>query len=228
MPSILKTKARRVLRYFNKYGFNNINLTILIMDVNSNLDEVVKLEQLLIDTLKPNLNVDLVAGGINGYHKPMSQEAKDKLRKIRGTCIYLYDMTSKSLIFISDSKQWLYSNIGIHHISLNNCIIDGKLYLNRFLFSMDIISELPYESILTSEDLVLLINTIISQYKPNQPKSKKVLSENVLNHNLNFTFSSIGELAKHLKGDKSTIRKYILGRSEGLYRKQWKFTLIDT
>ena len=50
----------------------------------------------------------------------------------------------------------------------------------------------------------------------------------MLNPNLNCTFSSIGELAKHLKGDKSTIRKYILGRSEGLYRKQWKFTLIDT
>ena len=111
---------------------------------------------------------------------------------------------------------------------------------------MDIISELPYESILTSEDLVLLINTVKSQYKPNQPKSKKVLAENLLNPNLNCTFSSIGELAKHLKGDRSTIRKYITpcspqslkefdskweegkGRFEGLYRKQWKFTLIDT
>jgi hypothetical protein len=30
-----------------------------------------------------------------------------------------------------------------------------------------------------------------------------------------------------LKGDRSTIRRYILGRSKGLYRKQWKFTLID-
>ena len=61
MPSILKTKARRVLRYFNKYGFNNANLTIYIMDENASLDEVVKLEQHFIDTLKPSLNVDLVA-----------------------------------------------------------------------------------------------------------------------------------------------------------------------
>jgi hypothetical protein len=63
MPSILKTKARRVLRYLNKYGFNNLKLTIYIMNINSSLEEVVALEQYFIDTLKPNLNVDLVANG---------------------------------------------------------------------------------------------------------------------------------------------------------------------
>ena len=31
MPSILKTKARRVLRYFNKYGFLGANLTLYIV-----------------------------------------------------------------------------------------------------------------------------------------------------------------------------------------------------
>jgi excinuclease UvrABC nuclease subunit len=61
MPSILKTKARRVLRYLNKHGFSNIKLTIYIMDENSSLEEVVELEQHFIDNLKPNLNVDLVA-----------------------------------------------------------------------------------------------------------------------------------------------------------------------
>ena len=44
MPSILNTKARRVLKYLNKYGFSNIRLTIYIMDVSSSLDEVVNLE----------------------------------------------------------------------------------------------------------------------------------------------------------------------------------------
>ena len=54
MPSILKTKARRVLRHFNKHGFNNTKLTIYIIDENSSLEQVVKLEQYFIDTLKPN------------------------------------------------------------------------------------------------------------------------------------------------------------------------------
>lgn len=45
MPSILKTKARRVLRHFNKHGFKYTNLTIYIMNENSSLNEVVRLEQ---------------------------------------------------------------------------------------------------------------------------------------------------------------------------------------
>jgi hypothetical protein len=228
MPSILARADRRVLRYFNKYGFDDVKLTLFILDYNSSWEQVLELEQYCIDNLSPNLNVDLVAGGYNGYHSPMSPAAREILRKIRGLPIYIYDSTTRSLIFISDSKQWLYSNIGIHHISLNNCLVDGSLYMDRFLFSLDIISEFPYESILTPEDLVSLIDTVRSQYKPNQPKSKTVLAENILKPELSCTFPSINELSKHLKGDKSTIRKYILGRSKGLYRKQWKFTLIES
>ena len=72
MPSILKTKARRVLRHFNKHGFNDVLLTIYIMDENSSLEQVVQLEQYFIDTLKPKLNVDLVAIS-SGYNTPMVQ-----------------------------------------------------------------------------------------------------------------------------------------------------------
>lgn len=228
MPSILSRADRRVLRYFNKYGFDNVKLILYILDANYSWEQVLELEQYFIDSLSPNLNVDLTAGGYNGYHTPMSQKAKEALRKIRGTPIYIYDNVTKSLIFISDSKQWLYDNINIHHITLDNCILNGKLYLNRFYFSLDIISEFSYEAILTSKKLVLLLETAKSQYKPNHPKSKIILAENMVKSNLNSTFSSISQLAKHLKGDRSTIRNYILGRSKGLYRKQWKFTLIDS
>ena len=51
MSSILKTKARRVLRYFNKYGFTKIKLTIYIMDDSVSLEQVVELEQHFIDSL---------------------------------------------------------------------------------------------------------------------------------------------------------------------------------
>lgn len=62
MPSILKTKERRVLRYLNKYGFTKIRLTARVAgSLASIAEEVVELEQHFIDSLNPNLNVDLVA-----------------------------------------------------------------------------------------------------------------------------------------------------------------------
>ena len=157
MPSILAKADRRVLRYFNKYGFNNVKLTLFVVEPTCSWEQVIELEQYLIDTLTPSLNVDLVAGGYCGYHTPMSEEAKDKLSKSRGQTVYLYDTFTKTLIFISDSKQWLYSNVQINHVSLDNCLDNAKLFLNRFLFSLDIISEFPYESLLNNQDLISLI-----------------------------------------------------------------------
>ena len=227
MPSILNKADRKVLRYFKANGFKNVKLTLLILNTDATWEQAIELEQYYIDLLSPKLNVDKLAGGYNGYHAPMSQEAIDRLRKLRGKTVYLYDTITKSLIFISDSrvaKQWLYNNINIHHVSLDNCLDNAKLFLDRFLFSNDIISEFPYESILTEQELISLIETVKTQYKPNQPKSKAILAENVVNPELTRTFTSLGELARHLKGDRGTIRDYILGRSTGLYRKQWKFT----
>lgn len=106
MPSILSRGDRRVLKYFNKYGFENVKLNLYILDSNYSWKQV--LEQYFIDSLSPNLNVDLMAGGYHGYHIPISQAAKEALRKRRGIPIYIFDNLTKSLIFISDSKQWLY------------------------------------------------------------------------------------------------------------------------
>ena len=33
------------------------------------------------------------------------------------------------LNIISESKEWLYPYIGIHHASLLNCLPDGNLYI---------------------------------------------------------------------------------------------------
>lgn len=227
MPSILTRSDRKVLRYFNKYGFTNVKLTLFIMEQTSSWEQIIELEQYFIDNLSPSLNVDLVAGGYKGYHTPMSPEARDILRKLRGIPIYIYDTITKSLIFVSDSKEWLYQNIGIHHTSLDNCIGGGSLYLNRFYLSLDFISEYPYEAILTSDSLVELVDSVRAQYTPKQPASKGVYAENIIHPELNTCFSSIGEASKHLKGDRGTIRKYLEGKSKGLYRNQWKFTPKD-
>jgi GIY-YIG catalytic domain/NUMOD1 domain len=223
MPSILNTKARRVLRYLNKYGFSNIKLHIYIMDEKSTLEEVVELEQHFIDSLKPNLNVDLIASS-SGYHEPMSQEMRDKLRKQIGIPVYVYRAEDLTLLYIFDSKQQTYNSINIHHKTLNDCLNLGTLYLDVFFLSLDLIEESPKTDILNLEDLKILVNNNKEIYKVKHPAAKTILAEFKHDATKNLTFNSLNSLANHLKGDRQVIREYLKGNKSGYYRGKWKFT----
>jgi len=176
MPSILETKARRVLRYFNKYGFNNVNLTIYIVDEKCTLDELVKLEQHFIDTLKPSLNVDLLTSS-SGYHEPMNQEARDKLRKQRGTSVYIYNSEDFTLLYIFESKQYMYDTIKIHHKTLSNCLDTGALFLDSFFFSVDAIEESNKTDLLSLEEIKELISNKRDFYNVKHSASKGILAK---------------------------------------------------
>jgi hypothetical protein len=217
MPSILKTKARRVLRYFNKHGFQDTNLTIYIMDENSSLNEVVKLEQYLIDTFKPSLNVDLIASS-SGYHEPMSQEIIERLRKKRGTPVYIYNAEDFTLLYIFESKQHMYDSINIHHKTLNNCLNGDTIYLDTFFLSLDKIEESERTNLLILDEIKKLINQKRSTYIVKHPTSKPVLAEFKDDSSKNLLFSSLTSLANHLKGDRKTIREYLKGERSGYYR----------
>jgi len=225
MPSILKTKARRVLRFLNKYGFNNIKLTIYIMDEQSSLEQVVELEQHFIDSLKPNLNVDLVASS-SGYHEPMSQEIRDRLRKQRGTPVYLYSADNFTLLYVFESKQHMYNSINIHHTTLNDCLALGTLYLDAFFFSLDLIEEPTKSDLLNLDEIKSLVLGKRELYNVKHPAAKAILAEfkdgacasPSGTTNKNLVFDSLNNLAKHLKGDRSVIREYLKGNKSGYYR----------
>ena len=217
MPSILNTKARRVLRYLNKYGFNNIKLTIYIMDPYSSLEQVVELEQYFMDSLKPSLNVDPIASS-SGYHSPMSQEMREKLRKLRGTPVYIYDVKDFNLLYIFDSKQQVYNLINIHHVTLNNCLNSGTIYLENFFFSLDLIEESPKTNILSLDELKKIILYKRELYNVKHPAAKSILGEFKDDPKKNIEFDSLTSLAKHLKGDRQIIRKYLTGVKAGYYR----------
>ncbi|KAH8930373.1 hypothetical protein BT69DRAFT_1184935, partial [Atractiella rhizophila] len=51
MPSIIGSGKRRVYRYFKKYGYNNLELTLHILPVGSTPTQVTQLEQFYIDIL---------------------------------------------------------------------------------------------------------------------------------------------------------------------------------
>ncbi len=222
MPSILKTKVRRVIRHFNKHGFDGINLTIYIMGAASSLDEVVALEQHFINKLKPDLNVDLVASG-SGYHEPMVQEMKDRLRKQRGVPVYMYDAETSTLLFIFGSKQHAYDSINVHHNTLNDCLDLGILYIDSFFLSLDLIEDVN-NNLLSLEEIKTLVITKRDKHKAKHPAAKAILAEFKGDASKNLEFNSLNGLAKHLKGDRQVIRDYLKGDKSGYYRGKWKFT----
>lgn len=230
MSSIINNADRRVLRYFKNHGFSDVTLILYILSPNSTPEMAISLEQFFIDNLKPNLNVDLIAGGSRGYHTPMSTEARLRLRKERGIAFYLYDSFSHSLIFKFDSKQYAYDTIGIDHKTLNHCLENGELYLARFLMSVEPIAELPFVSELDILELAELVASVKLQYKSVQIKSKKLLAKNIKDPSLTKIYNSIGSFASAVKGDRGTIRTYINGsRPAGsLYRGQWALTILDS
>jgi GIY-YIG catalytic domain/NUMOD1 domain len=224
MPSILNTKARRVLRYLNKHGFTNVNLTVYIMEVESNLDEIVALEQHFIDTLNPNLNVDLIASS-SGYHEPMAQEIRETLRKLRGTPIFVYEAETVCLLHIFDSKQYMYNMINIHHNTLNDCLDLGTLYLDYFFISLDNF-ELTNVKLITLDEIKDLVKTKRDIYKVKHPAAKAILAEFKDDPSKNLEMDSLNSLAKRLKGDREVIRDYLRGNKSGYYRGKWKFTYL--
>jgi hypothetical protein len=55
-------------------------------------------------------------------------------------------------------------------------------------------------------------------YTVKHPAAKSILGEFKDDHKKNIEFDSLNSLAKHLKGDRQVIRKYLTGEKSGYYR----------
>lgn len=226
IPSILGKANRRVLRYFNKYGFIDVILTLHILTKDSTITSL-QLEQHFIDTIKPNLNVDLIAAS-TGYHEPISQYWREYFRKSRGTGIYIYDIIAGKLVFVSDSIQYIIDFLGIHRSTILRYSQSTSLFLSRFAIKRDYIIELDNTNPLDIIEFKKLLEETRSTHDNAkvQPKSKILLAENINNSILTKVYPSILSFAKSVKGDAETIRKYIKSEDK-LYRKQWRLTLLE-
>lgn len=216
MASILSTKARKVLRYFNKHGFIGVDLIIYLVHDDCVVDDVIKLEQHFIDFFKPSLNVDPIARG-SGYHSPMSEKMREKLRQQRGKAIYVYDNTFQ-LIYVFASKQQMYDCICIHHTTLDKCLSNGVLYLNLLWFSLDLIEESIETDLLTLQGFQKLVEETRQSYVAIHPSSKSIIALFKDDPKQNKEFDSLNSLARFLKGDRQVIRSYLQGKKTGFYR----------
>lgn len=223
MPSILAKGDRRVLRYFHKYGFKDVDLYLYIMDIGATSNMAIELEQYFIDKLTPNLNVDLVASS-TGYHEPMSMEWRKYLRELRGTPIYIYDVITMTLIHMFDSKTYLYKSLHLDHRTLDKYLKNGKPYLSRFVFTLnplqDKLSEImSVEALFTIEDLQILWKQVRHEFNSAKMQSKScpILASNIKNPNLTTQYPSLNACAAGLKGDRQTIRKHLNNLSKNSY-----------
>jgi hypothetical protein len=229
MPSILAKADRRVLRFFHKYGFNNVNLTLYLMDSNATTEMAIELEQYFIDTLSPDLNVDLVAAS-SGYHEPMSMEMRQNFRKLRGIPIYVYDTLRGSLVHMFDSKTHLFESMRMDHRALEGLLNteNPKPYLNRYLFSLTTHPELSVDDMMSLDNFLLELEETRRNYERNSDKMKPVYAENVKDSNLSKYYPSLTACVTALKADRKTVRDYLNGvGAKSLFRGQWKFTWVD-
>ena len=143
---------------------------------------------------------------------------REQLRKQRGTPIFVYDANDFTLLYVFDSKTYMYNTINIHHNTLNDCLDNGKLYLDTFFFSLDEIEESTSTNLLTLDEIKTLVSKKREIYQVKHPASKAILAEFKDDSRLNREFSSLGSLAKELKGDRSVIREYLKGAKSGYYR----------
>jgi len=218
-PWVLQKGTRKILVYFRKQGFNNVNLIIYIPnDQNINLKELLELEQYCIDILKPSLNVEFIA-------RPGGYSSKDWSEKI-----YMYEKEAMKLIFIFLSKEAVYNIVHIDHRTLKKCLLHNGLYLDHFYFSNEMIKKWNNKKtgLLSISDLQSIIIKLRSVYNVKvQKKAKKIWAENVNNSSLNKFYFSLNKLSKDLKGDRTTIRNHLNRKTKKLYRNEWKFTRIN-
>lgn len=102
-------------------------------------DYYLPLEQILILEFNPSYNTLKVAYSNAGYKRTLEAVTKSALTKFKVT--YLYDIKIKQLVYIAGSRSEL------SKISKNRSIdmyLNGKLYLNQFIYSNNPLSEEEY------------------------------------------------------------------------------------
>ena len=143
---------------------------------------------------------------------------REKLRKQRGTPVYIYNAENLTLLYVFDSKQQVYSLINIHHSTLNDYLNLGNTYLDTFFFSLDLIEESPKTNLLTLDQIQSSVKDKRDIYDVKHPVAKAILAEFKDDPKKNLEFNSLNSLAKHLKGDRQVIREYLKGNKLSYYR----------
>jgi hypothetical protein len=110
----------------------------------------------------------------------MNEETKLRLRSQRGTPVYIYNTNTSELIYYFESKQHLYNTLNIHHVTLNNCLENGTLWLKIFLLTLEPIEEITSKNLIDQDQIIKLTKYYRSINSTSHPSSKRILAENTI------------------------------------------------
>lgn len=101
---------------------------------------------------------------------------REKLRKQRGTPVFIYEAKNMTLLYIFDSKQDMINFINIDRNTLNNCLDLAVFYLGTFLFTLEKIDESINMNLLNKEKFKTFVIEERNKYKIKHPNSKLILA----------------------------------------------------
>ena len=131
-PNYNPKGVARLARAIKKHGIHNFRVVIVIFPNQVSADLLTLLEQFFFDTLNPEYNHAPIAGSTAGVqHKeghgkgPKPADFGDRMRKAKGTPVYLYDFND-ILLCIFDSMTQASKYRDISRDKVNNLLTDNN------------------------------------------------------------------------------------------------------
>jgi hypothetical protein len=159
----------------------------------------------------------------SGFHEPMSEEMRQLQRELRGTPVYVYDITLNKIVYMFDSKTLLKDSLGIKHNQLQAILEGDRLepYLGRYTFLLTLDPDMSVDTMMTLDEFLANLQIVRAEFARNSDKMKPVYAQNMITPSLSKQYASLSACAKDLGGDRTIIRSYLNGKgAKPLYRDQ--------
>ena len=188
----------KFLPLLKKEGLNAFTLDVITFDEFYHKGLELCLEQYFLLQPKFNLNTLRVVNSISGSRKK---------------ALFMYTKDKSLLIYSSDKQEDFIFKLGIHHSIFNRSINKGETYLNKYLFTDQLIKEAEISNMSEAEVFVLLEEDRRTVKEVSKRGRQITLIAGSDNSDIK-TFGSIKDCLDFLKSidstaNKSTLYKYI-------------------
>jgi len=134
-------------------------------------------------------------------------------REAKGTIIFIYNSDCTQLLYVFLSKTHLSSTLCIHVTTLNSLLNTGTVFIDKFVFTDDLIEGTDNRNTLEMIEFVALFLSTYKSYKDSHgglsPRARAIRLTHITDPSQSFTLSSIRAAVRHFKCDKETVSNYL-------------------